>query len=480
MVSTTEEKVIDPLEVIDAVLELETDEMDDKLSLDDIHKGAASEAHLRVDEAKVRCEHLGLLFLGCLSMFSFVPLVIYESMQDLNGKDFLQHLADEYLSHEHSARITLLGHLIFIPFVCPIAIFILWNIEWHLQQGRPSKIKVFCQAISLTTVSQLRVGVDESFKAGYKAYIGFYIDFALWVVVLSIWFSSIKVVRSRALGYLRAFDEAVTSHAPYKKQLSIMLSFTKFQDKKGKNAIYSFNKPHTACEVLELYVLVYYLFSIALPCSLFACWYFGVDMGKNNFLFLGVLGLISSGMVFFTTGMRNLTSIVISKPFYLGDIIEVGSIIGFVENFTWSHIVIRDFGCKQTWIAHTTFQGQTVLNWTRRNTKPILVQLSLNAFTSAGIVQEFVAEATKLVKSNEKINQNGYIKVCISSMESGYVLTALFFPGPGQQKKVVREGFLLDVMRVAAAKKIELVPSAIMTSFAKSGPSDIFSGVDTV
>lgn len=149
----------------------------------------------------------------------------------------------------------------------------------------------------------------------------------------------------------------------------------------------------------------------------------------------------------------------------------MGSIIGFVENFTWSHIVIRDFGCKQTWITHGTFEGQTILNWTRRNTKPILVQLSLNAFTSANVVQEFVAEATQLVKANEKVNQKGYIKVCISSMESGYVLTALFFPGPGQQKKIVREGFLLDLMRIAATKKIELVPLAIMTSFANGASS---------
>jgi len=309
------------------------------------------------------------------------------------------------------------------------------------------------------------VSVGQCFKDTYRSYINFYIEFALWLVSLSIWYGVIKDVLARSLGYLKAFDDAITSHAPYQKQLSIMLSFTKFQDKKGKNAIYSFKKPNTPCQVLEMYMQMYYAAFRIVPAIGFVMWYFGVPI-STNFVGLGVLGLGGSVIAFFTLGMKNLLSIVVSKPFYLGDIIEVGAILGFVENFTWSHIVIRDFGCKQVWIAHSTFEGQTVSNWTRRNTKPILVQLSMNAFTPPKVVQEFVAEALQLVKANTKVNQKGYIKVCISSMESGYVLTALFFPGPGQQKKTVREGYLLDVMRIAAQKKIEIVPLAIVTSFA--------------
>lgn len=460
----TVQQRLDQLDFLGDDLDAETEEIDEALGMEDMHAAAASNAHDKVAEAKVRCEHLGFVLLMFLALLSFLPLVIYINLNDDSNKKFFEKLADEWLNDDHAARMVFIGHLMFTPFSCPAAVYLLWNVDKVIQQRKPSKVKVFSQGISLAIVSQVRIGVAHCFKKAYLEYIGFYIDFALWLLVLSLWYSWIKDVRARLLGYLRAFDGAITSHAPYKKQLSIMLSFTKFQDKKGKNAIYSFNKPNTACEALELYVLFYYAAFCILPALLFVFWYFGVPI-SGNFVGVALLGAGGASLAFFTTGIKNLISIVVSKPFYLGDIIEVDGIIGFVENFTWSHIVIRDFGCKQTWITHAEFEGKTVLNWTRRNTKPVLVQLSFNACTSANVVQELVGEATQLVKANEKINQKGYIKVCISSMECGYVLTALFFPAPGQQKKIVREGYLLDVMRVAAAKKIELVPTVITTSF---------------
>merc|ERR1712060_608251 len=84
--------------------------------------------------------------------------------------------------------------------------------------------------------------------------------------------------------------------------------------------------------------------------------------------------------VHITYGLQNLLQIVLARPFYLGDIIAVRDpgarpggppmcLTGFVENFTWSHIVIRDFECKQVWIHHRDFDKYVIHNLTRRKTK---------------------------------------------------------------------------------------------------------------
>ena len=55
------------------------------------------------------------------------------------------------------------------------------------------------------------------------------------------------------------------------------------------------------------------------------------------------------------------------------------AITGLVENFTMGHVVIRQFGMKQTWVKHSDFERLAVLNWTRRNTRDIYLRLCAKA-----------------------------------------------------------------------------------------------------
>lgn len=93
------------------------------------------------------------------------------------------------------------------------------------------------------------------------------------------------------------------------------------------------------------------------PCA-YACW---CDVRRYAWspIFFFLVILTGSVLVFLglsAASVRNVLHIAIAKPFFLGDIIHIHtanapggigeSITGFVENFTFAHIVIRSFDVR--------------------------------------------------------------------------------------------------------------------------------------
>jgi len=175
---------------------------------------------------------------------------------------------------------------------------------------------------------------------------------------------------------------------------------------------------------------------------------------------------------------QNLARIAISKPFYLGDIVNLhkadekggigGNVTGFIENFTFSYIVVRSFDLKQVWISHSDFAGLTVTNWTRRPTKLVHLQIGLAYTSDPAAVQQLLGYIQEWISTNENVRPKSYKKATLKGIDPGYVLAIIVYPKVGFSKAKLRSSLLFDVME--AAKKLKLSLIALDTPQFLSGP----------
>jgi len=319
-------------------------------------------------------------------------------------------------------------------------------------------------------------------------FIHYYCRLTVALLLLIGWMHALHKMETFAMAFINAQDDAFRMAKPVRKWTEIMKSFCTW-GVPGKDAYYTFSEYSTAVDVLHEMWMVFHHLAIGSGLMLFLSFYlFGAsealdDEPEFNWQHTLLFLWIGCGTLLLFVGMtapafQNLARIAISKPFYLGDIVNLhkadekggigGNVTGFIENFTFSYIVVRSFDLKQVWISHSDFAGLTVTNWTRRPTKLVHLQIGLAYTSDPAAVQQLLGYIQEWISTNENVRPKSYKKATLKGIDPGYVLAIIVYPKVGFSKAKLRSSLLFDVME--AAKKLKLSLIALDTPQFLSGP----------
>ena len=117
-----------------------------------------------------------------------------------------------------------------------------------------------------------------------------------------------------------------------------------------------------------------------------------------------------------------LLPLAFTNPFYVGEIISLSRpggapadaptefLTGFVEALTWTHVVIRDFKKKQTFVPLPEFQSLILANWTRRPSKLCYWYLCVSSAGKDGVPIAALAKFVRQwIKAHDKIDPKGCV-----------------------------------------------------------------------
>jgi len=196
-------------------------------------------------------------------------------------------------------------------------------------------------------------------------------------------------------------------------------------------------------------------------------------------LFTGLgFGTVLSAVGITPAAVRNLVHLTMSKPCFIGDVVSVypGSdhvrrVSGFIESFTFTHVVIRSFEHKQCWFAHMDFEKLTISNWTRRPGRAVVCFVCA-AFTSDPDDVETLASFMKhWIDTAEFTDQKYYKGRSLYKLENGYHLRAIFKTIPHVSSSTIKQKLLFAIARAAMRLGITLVsPSERALMHAAVGP----------
>jgi len=154
-----------------------------------------------------------------------------------------------------------------------------------------------------------------------------------------------------------------------------------------------------------------------------------------------------------------------NKPFFVGDLVSINSLDGFVEHITMAYVIIRTFDCKQTYFPLTDLAGAIIQNWSRRPTKPMLMYFSAVPSCSAESVEALVKFARDWINQSPQVLQTGYKKCCLNSLGHGYGIKVAFSPAIGVHKNKLQEAFVLAVAKQAHELKVQLSSQDAMSVY---------------
>jgi small-conductance mechanosensitive channel len=171
-----------------------------------------------------------------------------------------------------------------------------------------------------------------------------------------------------------------------------------------KDLVYCFKETNTVpAKVLAYIWWLYYFFAHIIGGLIFIAVLLQDQETICRFIIGGLLvSGAASGSLMFELGPNTISLLRLSlyKPFYVGDLITLNStgsmnspatsIMGFVENITMMYVVIRNFEMKQTWISHDVFNKIIILNWTRRPTKTVLLNIGVSCRCPLSRVEKLV------------------------------------------------------------------------------------------
>ena len=102
-------------------------------------------------------------------------------------------------------------------------------------------------------------------------------------------------------------------------------------------------------------------------------------------------------------------------------------IVGFVENFTVHHVVIRNFEMKQVWVPWPTMSSMSIFNWSRRNTKDAKLEFAISPHSDPTAVAKLLAFIKEWIRTHPKVDRSkrGYDKAVIKAYDPGFVFQVL-------------------------------------------------------
>ena len=209
--------------------------------------------------------------------------------------------------------------------------------------------------------------------------------------------------------------------------------------------------------------------------------------------------------------LQNVVPIAVSNAFFLGEIISLTttgglppdnpgkSLTGFVEAVTLTHVVLRDFRRKQTWITHANFTKYNIHNWTRRPCRLCHIQLTVSSrVEDAKKVAQLAAFSKKWMETNEKIgarqprspphdlacmrprssrapcrarallaasDPSSYRKSVLVDVKNGLKLECIFYPLPGIDSYPIRQDYIVSIVGAAKRLGVPIVPDKMVMGF---------------
>jgi len=157
-----------------------------------------------------------------------------------------------------------------------------------------------------------------------------------------------------------------------------------------------------------------------------------------------------------------LVKIWMHKPFFVGDLVTINlfgrtaeaGINGFVEHITLSYVVIRTFDTKQTYVPLVDLGEAVLQNWSRRPTKPLLMNFTASPSSDPEKVNELVSFAKRWINESQHVLQSGYKKCCLNGLAHGFEIKIVCSPAIGVKKTELRQAFVLEV--AGQAKKLNV------------------------
>ena len=290
---------------------------------------------------------------------------------------------------------------------------------------------------------------------------------------------SLEVVHLAVVSIANKRDQMLKQCKPVSKWRGLMENFCRFR-KEEPDAAYTFGEKATSpIQVLCQIVWIYFALAKASAFALYFLYYTGMDIA-NNIVWVLLAGVASTLVVTLnlSSALRNLMPIALSNAFYLGEIISLTtpgglppdnpgkSLTGFVEGVTMTHIVLRDFRRKQTWITHDNFVKYNLSNWTRRPCRLIHISFTVSSTVKdATKVAQLAAFSRKWMDTHEKIDPSSYKKSVVVDVKNGVKLEAIFYPLPGVDSYPLRQAYIIALVKAAKRFGLPVVPNEMLTSF---------------
>lgn len=309
----------------------------------------------------------------------------------------------------------------------------------------------------------------------------YYFRMSFALLFLSVSLMGIEIADRTILAIATADDETMRKCQLRRTQIAMMKGFVRF-NKAAEDGTYGFAESESAADVL--YRMWSLLRGVAKFCLIFILLAFyksvafstEIDDRFINFEWAEVLFFLTLACTAVITwagcegaALRNVIHLTFARPFFLGDIIHVhtcqqpggigASIAGFVENITFSHVVIRAFDLKQVWVTHAEFETLSVSNWTRRPNKCMSQKITLRSTDSPAAVKSLLKFVKSWVDASADVKQSAYKKIALSNVDPGYEITIICFTAVGSSKKKMREKLLFDVMEAARRLELTLIPN---------------------
>ena len=264
-----------------------------------------------------------------------------------------------------------------------------------------------------------------------------------------------------------------------------MKNFCEWQDP-AADAVYTFEKPGSPMQVLQSIIWIYFALAKTGAVSIYFLNFVGVT--KSDIVWVILAGGISALILTLNLSntLRNLVSLVLSNAFYVGEIISLHkpggappdnpgiALTGFVESVTITHVVLRDFKRKQTWITHENFMKYNISNWTRRPCKTIRIEFAVSSTVAdASKVKKLATFSRKWIEQHPKVDANGYIKSVIADAKNGVKLELIFSPLPREKANPIKQDFIVALVSAAKRLGLPVVPKELMTTFPEAGQTGI-------
>ena len=285
--------------------------------------------------------------------------------------------------------------------------------------------------------------------------------------------SSVADARSNGI---RALEKDEKSHPVAKWRLR-MKNFCGWRNPNA-DAVYTFENPESPMQVLASIIWIYFALAKVGAVSVFFLSFAGVV--QQDIVWVILAGGISALIVTLNLSntLRNLVPLALSNVFYIGEIISLHkpggappdnpgiALTGFVESVTVTHVVLRDFKRKQTWITHENFMKYNISNWTRRPCRPVRIEFVVSSTVAdAGKVKKLAAFSRKWMAQHKEVDDTSYKKSVIVDAKNGVKLELIFHPLPGVDSYPIREDFIVALVSAAKRLGLPVVPKELITTF---------------
>ena len=362
----------------------------------------------------------------------------------------------------------------------------------HIACKRRLSLLTVCFSV-IVFIVQIRKATIAIVPAKQEMVNGYLWTFLGLVTVIAICLS-LEIIHLVVVSIANKRDNALRHCKPVSKWRGLMENFCKFR-KREPDEVYTFGEDATSpIEVLCQIVWIYFAFAKASAFALYFLYYIGMDI-SHNIVWVLLAGVASTLVLTLnlSPALRNLMPIALSNAFYLGEIISLTtpgglppdnpgkSLTGFVEAVTMTHVVLRDFRRKQTWITHDNFMRYNLSNWTRRPCRLIHISFTVSSTVNdAEKVAQLAAFSRKWMDANEKVDPSSYKKSVVVDVKNGVKLEAIFYPLPGIDSYPLRQAYIVALVKAAKRFGLPVVPNELLTTFPEDGLSGTTDEVELV